>query len=169
MQRLDLANRTFDGCDPSRGDTGITGRRIELVVAQNRLDQTNIQALLEKMGGKGVPERMQRHRFLDARRFGGLVEQPRQLTRGERLAAPPAGKQPALLQRHAFIVPRGPHLPPLPQQIKNFGRQHDMTVLAALGLHDADDLELAVDVANLEAASLARAQSAAIAEREHHP
>jgi len=49
----------------------------------------------------------------------------------------------------------------LPQQIKNFGRQHDVTVLAALGLHDADDLELAVDVANLEAASLT-------AEREHH-
>ena len=43
-----------------------------------------------------------------------------------------------------------------------------MTVLAALGLHDADDLELAVDVASLEAASFARAQSAAIAEREHH-
>ncbi len=37
-----------------------------------------------------------------------------------------------------------------PQQIKNFGRQHDMAIFAALGLHDADDLELAVDVANLE-------------------
>jgi hypothetical protein len=106
-------------------------------MAENRLDQTNIQALLEKMGGKGVPQRMQRHRLLDAGGFDCLMEQPRELTRGERLAATPSRKQPALLYRHAIIVARGPHLPPLPKEIQDFGRQHDMTVLAALGLHDA--------------------------------
>ena len=80
----------------------ITGRRIKLVVAQNRLDQTNIESLLEKMGGKGVTERMQRHCLLDARRFGGLMEQARELTRGERLATPPASAPSAA--RHCRIA-----------------------------------------------------------------
>ena len=34
VRRLDLADRAFDGGDPSRGDTGIAGRRIELVMAE---------------------------------------------------------------------------------------------------------------------------------------
>ncbi len=93
----DLADRAFDGGDPSRSHAGITGRRIELVMAKHRLNQTDIQALLEKMGGKRVPERMQRHWLLDAGGFSCLVEQTRELARSERLGAPPAGKQPALL------------------------------------------------------------------------
>src|SRR5208282_5464151 len=149
--------RAYNRGDAPGRNARIARRRIELVVAKNRLDQTDIEPLLEKMGGKGVPERMQRHRLLDAGRFGCLVEQARELTRGERLAAPPAGKQPALLHRHAFVVACGPHLPPLPKEIQGFGRQHDVAVLAALGLHDTDDVELAVDVTGLETANLAGA------------
>ena len=92
----DLADRAFDGGDPSRSHAGITGRRIELVMASTA-ESADIQALLEKMGGKRVPERMQRHWLLDACGFSCLVEQTRELARSERLGAPPAGKQPALL------------------------------------------------------------------------
>lgn len=73
---------------------------------------------------------MQRYRLLDTRCFGRLMEQARQLTGGQRPAGSAAWEKPALLQRHAIIVARGPRLPPLPQQIQHLGRQHHMTVLA---------------------------------------
>jgi hypothetical protein len=44
----------------------------------------------------------------------------------------------------------------LPQQIKRLGRQHDVAVFASLGLHDADDVLRAVDIANSEPDHLAR-------------
>ena len=103
--RLPLAaERAFDGGNPAGSHTRVARRRIELVVAQNRLDQTDIQALLEKMGGEGMPERMQRYLLLDARRNSCLVEQARELTRGDGLAALAAREKPALLHRHAFVV-----------------------------------------------------------------
>ena len=36
------AERAFDGGNPAGGNARVARRRIELVVAQNRLDQTNI-------------------------------------------------------------------------------------------------------------------------------
>ena len=46
--------------------------------------------------------------------------------------------------------------------------QHDMTVLAALRLNDADDLLLAIDVTGLETDNLAGSEPAAISQRQHH-
>ena len=83
-----------------------------------------------------------------------------------RTAWPAAGKQPALLRRHAFVVARRALLPPLAQQTEHLGRQHDVAVLAPFGLHDTDDVLGAVDVADPEPDHLAGAQATAIAERE---
>src|SRR6516225_5963670 len=63
----------------------------------------------------------------------------RKLAGGDR-----AGPQAAVDRRVVFSRP---HLPPLPEQVKNLGRQHHLAVLATLRLHDADDLLLAVDIA----------------------
>ena len=54
----------------------------------------------------------------------------------------------------------------MPQQIERLGRQHDVAVLAALGLLDANDLLRAVDMLDLQPDHLAGAQAAAIAETE---
>ena len=54
------------------------------------------------------------------------------------------------------------------QQIERLGRQHDIAVLAALALLDANDLLRAVDMLDLEPDHLAGTQSAAIAETEQH-
>ena len=54
------------------------------------------------------------------------------------------------------------------QQIERLGRQHDVAIPAALGLLDANDLLGAVDMLDLQPDHLACAQSAAIAETEHH-
>src|SRR3974377_2331104 len=93
------------------------------------------------------------------------------MTCGYRLAgsaALAAGKQPPFLYRRLPIVTRGPHLPPLPQQIEHLGREHDVAVLAALRLLHANDLLRAVDMFDLEPHHLAGAQAAAVAETEHH-
>src|SRR6202171_1442745 len=99
-------------------------------------------------------------------RSSGLMEQAVELAGRHRLAAPEAGKQPTFFQGRSRIVPRRARLPPLPQQSERLGRQHDIAVLAALGLLDANDLLRAVDMLDLEPDHLAGAQPAAIAETE---
>ena len=74
-------------------------------------------------------------------------------------------EQPPFQGEDSRVVTARPHLPPLPQQAQNVRRQHHMPVLASLGLHHADDVLSAVDIAGLEADDLRR--PAAIAERQH--
>ena len=71
-------------------------------------------------------------------------------------------------QGRSGIATRWAHLPPLAQQIERLGRQHDVAILAALGLLDANDLLRAVDMLDLQPDHLAGAQAAAIAETEQH-
>src|ERR1700720_2573353 len=82
------------------------------------------------------------------------------------LPRPRLGKTPRFFPGGSPIVPRRARLPPLPQQIERLRRQHDIAVLAALGLLDANDLLRAVDMLDLEPHHLAGAQPAAIAETE---
>jgi hypothetical protein len=49
----------------------------------------------------------------------------------------------------------GASLPPLPQQVEDLGRQHHVSVLAALRLHDADDHLRTGDVAHPQSHHLA--------------
>ena len=123
---------------------------------------------LEQVGREAVAQRVQRHALLDPGRIGRLMEQAVELAGRHRLAGPAAGKQPTFLQGRSRIVPRRARLPPLPQQIERLGRQHDIAVLAALGLLDANDLLRAVDMLDLQPDHLAGAQAAAIAETEQH-
>src|SRR5437660_3301660 len=93
------------------------------------------------------------------------------MTCGYRLAGSPAlgsRKQPTFLDRPLLVIARGPHLPPLPQQIEHLGREHDVAVLAAFRLLHSNDLLRAVDMLDLEPHHLAGAQPAPVAETEHH-
>src|ERR1019366_2265682 len=66
------------------------------------------------------------------------------------------------------IMTRWARLPPLAQQVERLRRQHDVAVLAALGLLDPNDLLRAVDMLDLQPDHLASAQAAALAETEQH-
>src|SRR4029453_2238903 len=94
------------------------------------------------------------------------MEQAAQVAGGHRLAGPSAGKQPAFLRRRSRIVTRWPYLPPLSQEIDHLGRQHDIAILAALGLLDPNDPLSAVDMLDLQPDDLAGAQATTIAEAE---
>src|SRR3954447_9249402 len=93
------------------------------------------------------------------------------MTGGYRLAGSPAftaREEPTFLYRRVPIVTRWPRLPPLPQQIEHLRREHNIAIFATLGLLDPDDLLRAVEVLDLQAHHLARAQAAAVAQTKHH-
>src|SRR5581483_1254332 len=63
---LDLGNHS--GRRPT-----VAGRRLELVVSEQRLDDADIRAALKQMGGEAVARRMQRDRLAQPRSFGSLL------------------------------------------------------------------------------------------------
>src|SRR5580693_2166821 len=135
-------------------------------MTQQRLDNSDIGTALEQVGREAVAQCMLRHGLLDPGRVGRLVKQAAQLAGGHRLAALVARKQPAFGHRCSSIVTRWARLPPLAQQTERLRRQHNIAVLSAFGLLDANDLLRAVDMLDLEPDHLAGAQAAAIAETE---
>src|SRR5712671_7087990 len=121
--------------------------------ADSHLDHADVDVLLQQVGGKAVPQGVQRHALVDLghlrRRMAGAVE----LARGHRLHAIAARKQPTLW-------PCCP--PPAAQQCEQACREHDVTVLAALALLHPDDHPPAVDVGDLERDQLGGAQACAV-------
>lgn len=85
--------------------------------------------------------------------MAGAVE----LAGGERLGRVAAGEQPA---------PRPGLPPPGAQQVQQVGREHDVTILAALALLDPDQHAGGVDIGDLEVDDLRGAQAAAIGDAE---
>jgi hypothetical protein len=75
---LDLGNH-------SSRHTTVTGRRLEFVVSEQRLNQPDIRAALEQMSREAVAKRMQGDCLAQSRGSRGLLEQPAELTRGQRL------------------------------------------------------------------------------------
>src|SRR5260370_6842578 len=101
--------------------------------------------------------------------MGALRERAVELAGCHRFPGPLAGNQPALPHGSCGIETPPARLPPLAQQVERVGRQHDIAVLAALGLLDPNDLLRTVDVLDLQPDHFAGAQAAAIAETEQYP
>src|SRR3954447_6779600 len=91
---LDLGNH------PGR-NAGVAGRRLQLLVSEQRLNHSNVRAALEQMGCEAVAKRMQRERFTQPRCFRRMLEQPSELTCGQRPTLTATGKQPTLFRREA--------------------------------------------------------------------
>ena len=132
------------------------------------LDRRHIGAAFQQMGRKAVAQGVQRHTLPDPGGIRRLVEQPVELAGRHRPTGPTARKQPAFLHRRSGNVTRRARFPPLAQQIEQLRRQHDIAVLAAFGLLNANDLLRAVDMLDLEPDHLASTQAAAVAETEQH-
>src|SRR5260370_5807051 len=96
--------------------------------------------------------------------MGCRMKQAVELAGCHGLTGPLAWKQPALLHGSCGIETPPARLPPLAQQVERVGRQHDIAVLAALGLLDPNDLLRAVDVLDLQPDHIPDAPAPAIAE-----
>jgi len=110
-------------------------------VAKQHLNHTNIDILLQKMGGKAVPKRVQGDPLADLRHMGCCMADTVQLARGHGVDRVLTRKQPSRGLADA---------PPLPQNIEQHGGKHGVTVLASLALLDAEHHAGAVDVRNLQ-------------------
>src|SRR5258708_143709 len=121
--------------------------------SEQHLDHSDIDVLLELVGGEGVPEGVARYALVDLGHLGRGMAGAIELACRHRLHTVAPWKQPAL---------RSGRPPPGAQQFEQMWRQHHVPVFAALALLDANDHALAVNVANLERDHLGGAQTRAI-------
>ena len=80
-----------------------------------------------------------------------------------------AGENIALLGWHICVALLRAFQPPLTQQRVDLVGQHDLAVFGAFALHDANDLALAINVADLGTDNLTSSETAAIGQRQHRP
>src|SRR5258706_1449123 len=99
--------------DRAGGHARIERRRIKLRVSQQHLNHTNIDILLQKMGGEAVPQRVHRDALADPGQLDGHVADAVQLARGQRVARVLPRKQPSRGPAEAVPLPQD-SLRPLP-------------------------------------------------------
>src|ERR1700688_1527392 len=146
-QQREMLERTGYRADRLRRDLGIKRGRVELGMSQEDLNDSDVDALLEKMRGEAVTQGMGRHALADAGRFRRLMDGAVDLAGRDRLGNAATGKQPAM-GRHD--VPPLTLAPPEPKQLQQLRRQHRIAVLAAFALLHPDQHSGAVDVVDLE-------------------
>lgn len=126
-------------------------------MAEQYLDDTDIDAILKQMRGEAVPQRMRADRLVDLRCLCSSFNDPAQLPRANRLVTGMPWKQPATCLHHTLGASL---LPPRPQQGEQVRREHSVAVAAALALLDPDEHPLAVDICDLEPGNLGHTQTA---------
>jgi len=119
--------------DRANGDTCVERRRIELLVSEQNLDDPDIGLLLEEMGGKAVPQRMDTDTLGNASACRCHANEPVKVARTDVLPAV-AGKQPGLAGRHPSLLARD--APPFAQQLEKVGREDNIPILLAPRLRE---------------------------------
>ncbi|MCY1306043.1 hypothetical protein D9M70_558760 [compost metagenome] len=83
------------------------------------LDDPDVGAVLQKMGGEAVPQRVRSDPLGDVGGLGRLNDDPIELPRADRLHRVLSREQPAVAVHHALLAS---DLPPLAQQQKQVVR-----------------------------------------------
>ena len=111
--------------------------RAQAAMTEQDLDGPQVRAGLEQMSGEAVPQRVNR----DALAQSGFPSGPlADLVDGVNRDGP-------LEQSAGEEVLAGPHSYPVSaEHLQQPGREHDVAILAALALANADDHPLAVDI-----------------------
>src|SRR5206468_4919586 len=124
-QKVERAGHLADRAD---GDAGVERRRIELLVSEQDLDDADIGLLLQEMGGKAVPQRVNADTLGNAGTPRRQANDPVELAR-TRVPPAVARKQPGLSGRHPSLLARG--APPFAQYLEKVGRENDIPILVA--------------------------------------
>jgi hypothetical protein len=152
---------------PSTGwggrDLGVEGGVVQLRVPEQDLDDADINAVLEEMGGETVAQRVRSDPPGDLRGLCRLDDDAMQLPGADWLHGVLSWKQPTVAMHHALLVP---DLPPLAQQGEQIRREHGIAIPATLATLDPDQHALAVDIGDLERRDLSHAETGAIGDRE---
>ena len=111
-------------------------------MTEQQLDCAYVGSPFKEMDGKGMPERMRGDRFRDTADTAGFLACVFDRGGGDVIARDGTWKQP---------VPRFSLLPPIPHNLKQSSRKHDVPVFVALALFDANDHPPAIDVGGSQA------------------
>ena len=128
----------------------------EVVVPQQHLNDADVDAVLEQVGGKAMAQRVHADALDEA---GGLGRGPAGSMKHldvDRLVASPR-EQPRLGTSKSPIGP---------QDLEELRRKHDRAILGALAVADLDQLTITVDISDLQADRLRRAKSGGISGRQ---
>lgn len=98
-------------------------------VAEQDLDDANVDAALELMGREAIAQRMWSDPFVDARRISRIGSDPVNLPLGNRLQVMLTREQPPVGMHHALL---SADLPPLAEEHEQILRQYGVAVPAAL-------------------------------------
>lgn len=83
------------------GDLRIESRRLQLAMSEQDLDDTDIGTVLQKMGGKAVPQGVRADTLVDTDHIGSFLNLAIKLPRGDWIGAATPRKQPPVRQHHA--------------------------------------------------------------------
>src|SRR5580698_8524503 len=159
----ELVERAGHGAHRSGRDLGVEGGVVQLRVPEQHLDDADIDAVLEEMGGETVPQRVRSDPFGDLRGLRRLDDDAMELPGADWLHGVLSWKQPTVAMHHALLVP---DFPPLTQQGEQIRREHGIAIPATFATLDPDQHAFAVDIGNLERRDLGHAQAGAIGNRE---
>jgi hypothetical protein len=158
--RLSRGLLTVDLVEPGLGEVGVDGGGVEALVAEERLDDAQVGAALDEVGGERVAQRAGGHRLCDAGLAACGAEGALDAGGGDRLAGVLSLQQ---------ILHRPVALPALAQLTEQRLAEHHLPVFPALAALHPDDHALGVDVAWLEVDDLVGAQARAVAQHERGP
>src|SRR3546814_10343176 len=82
-----------------------SGLRVYLGVAEQDLDDADVDAIFEKMGGETVPQRVRSDPLVDVRGLGGLDDDAVELARADMGRCALSGKEPAVGTPNALLPP----------------------------------------------------------------
>src|SRR5215469_12792969 len=160
QQQVERARHLADRAD---GDAGVERGRVELFVPEQDLDDPDIGLLLQQMGGKAVPQRMNPDTLGDAGSCRCQADEPVQLAWAHVLPAV-AGKQPGLTRTHPSLL--AGDAPPFTQELKKVRREDDIPILLALALLDPDEHPVTVDIGEPQRYDLRSPQASGISQAE---
>src|SRR6266851_8431691 len=125
--------------------------------SEQDLDHTNIDVLLEQVGGEAVSQRVRCHPIGQPSQLGGHVAGAVELARGHRVDAVAAGEHPHWGMRDA---------PPVAQQLQQLRRQLGLAILVAFALLHAEYHAPGINIADLQRDHLHGPQTGAVGNAE---
>lgn len=128
---------------------------------QQRLDDANIDPILQQMRGEAMPQGVRADPLGDACGLCGVDNDAMELSRTERLEVVHPREQPAIGMHDALLPANGP---PLAQQGKQVSGQERIAISPAFAALHPQEHALAIDIADFEHRHLGGTQTRAISE-----
>src|ERR1700741_1401053 len=135
LENAELGERAGHCAYRSGRNLGVEGGVLQLGVAEQNLDDADVDAVLQQMGGKAVTQRVRSDPLGDLRGPCRIDDDAMELPSADRLHGVLFRKQPNVTMHHALLVP---DLPPLAQQGKQICREHGIAIPSTLATLDPD-------------------------------